>query len=126
MKLISQRKLNSIKLEWQRKLKLKDWTIKITYSSKDLLEQITGIDAVGACECFPEAKVAKIHVYKPTEEDGERTQDIENTVVHELLHCHFEAFQKAEPIVKLQIEQVIEVLADALLVEKRGKKRGNS
>ena len=124
-KVISQRKLSSLKLEWQKKLRLKDWTIKICYSPRELVQELTGCNAIGACDCFVEAKVAKIHVVKPRDEDGERSQDIENTVVHELLHCHFEAFQKAEPIVKLHIEQVIEILADALLAEKRGKKRGS-
>lgn len=122
-KAISQRKLNSIKLEWQRKLRLQDWRIKISFADAEFLKDVAGFEAVGACEAHPEPRKAEIWILQDVGELPEDQQDIEETVLHELLHCHFEAFRTADPMNQLQIEQIIEVMTEALLAEKRAKKR---
>lgn len=128
-KLISQRKLNSIKLEWQRKLRLQDWRITIRFADPEELKNWTAIDeACGACRHHEETKQAEILVLDQkycAEENDERAQDVEDTVIHELLHCHFAVFRNGERAIQLHIEQIIEVMTEALLVEKRGKKRGS-
>lgn len=122
-KLISQRKLNSIKLEWQRKLRLQDWRIKIDFADAEFIKEEAGIEAIGACEAHAEPRRAQIWILQDTSELQEEQQDVEETVLHELLHCHFAAFRTADPMNQLQIEQIIEVISEALLTEKRGKKR---
>ena len=121
----SQRKLNSLRREWQKRLKLQDWKISIGWVDLAFLKEITGTDnPCGACENFTEAKEAKIWMLKPEEwgeEADARERDYENTIVHELLHCHFAHFTAIGSVETLIQEQLIEALTAAMLELKRQK-----
>lgn len=124
-KAISQRKLDAWKREWQKKLRLQDWRIKVRFSPKAILQERTGVEgAVGCCSHHEEAKAAEIDILRPEDWDAEfnkRQQDVEDTIVHELLHCHFAAFRGGERATQLAIEQIIETVTEAILNEKRRK-----
>jgi hypothetical protein len=125
-KLISQRKLTSIKREWQKLLRLQDWKIKIRFATDEELEEATGVEAVGACHSSPETREAQILIADVSVlEEGDRQRDVENTIVHELLHVHFAPFQSDHEAVKLQHEQAIEPITDALLKLKRKNVTGS-
>jgi len=127
MKAPSLRKLNSLKREWQKRLHLLDWKISVGFANIDFLKEITAtIGPIGACEHFAELKQAKIWVLQPSDwakEPDEREQDVEDTVVHELLHCQFAPFGYESDIEKLYIEQTIETLTAAMLELKRANGR---
>lgn len=115
----SQRKLDELRREWQKILRLQDWKISSKFvSAKELT------DGLGECEHLATAKTAKILILNPSEMDhaaeGIRG-DPEDTLVHEMLHCHFSPFQSANKAVKLQQEQAIEAIAGALVGLKRRK-----
>lgn len=124
-KVISARKLTALKKEWQAKLRLMDWRIKIRFTDLKELEDWTGIpDAIGACRHHAETKSAEIIVLDPKyfgDDATDRTADVENTVVHELLHCHFAPLRTDEPANRLIVEQIIELVSEVVLAEKRHK-----
>jgi hypothetical protein len=124
-KVISQRKLDSLRREWQKRLRLQDWKITSKFAPLGFLKEVTGTEnPVGANESFVEAKEAKIHILRPEDWDkeyNERQQDVEDTVVHELLHCHFAVFDAEDNATRLRQEQVIESLTEAFMGLKRGK-----
>lgn len=128
LKALTQRKLTAFKREWQKRLHLLDWKIVIAFANLEFLKEITqSTSPVGACEHFAETKEAKIWVLQPSDWDVEpdaRQQDVEDTVVHELLHCQFAPFSYESDIERLYIEQTIETLTAALLELKR-QKNGN-
>jgi len=121
----SQRKLDDLRREWQKRLKLRDWTISVKFADLKFLRDLTDIEnPVGACEHFAETKQARIWVLQPSEwdaEPNERQQDVEDTIVHELLHCHFAAFGDRSDVGRLYVEQTIETLTAALIGLKRQK-----
>lgn len=121
-KAISQRKLDDLRREWQKTLRLQDW--KITSKLVTAVELGEEDDAVGRNYINLNAKHANIQVLAPEaadEERLERSKDVEDTLVHELIHCHFQPFwTDKEPMCTLQ-EQAIETLTGALLQLKRKK-----
>ena len=123
----SQRKLNTLRREWQKRLKLQDWKIIVGWAEEKFLQDITATETpVGACEYFPEAKEAKVWLLRPedwAEEENKRERDFENTIVHEMLHCHFAHFADDGKVSVLIKEQLIEALTEALLELKRGNGR---
>jgi len=121
----SQRKLDDLRREWQKRLKLLDWAITVKFADLRFLKDLTETEnPVGACEHFAETKQAKIWILRPedwSKEEDQRQQDVEDTIVHELLHCHFAAFREESDANRLYIEQTIEMLTAALLGLKRQK-----
>ncbi len=124
-KAISQRKLDSIRREWQEKLRLQDWRISSKFvPQSDINEQTNTDDSVGYCRHMDETKTAKIGVLRPEDYKDyhdPRSKDIENTIVHELLHCHMGVFYDDTRAVQVKVEQIIEIVTEALLNEKRRK-----
>lgn len=62
---------------WQAKLGLSGWSITV---------ELESLEDRGQCEASPEYREAKIK-FDPTRLEGD---DVEATVVHELLHCYVE------------------------------------
>lgn len=127
-KAISQRKIDELRREWQKRLRLEDWKISSKFTDLKFMQEITDIDnPVGACQHFVEMKEAKIWVLRPEDWDKEpnaRQQDVEDTVVHELLHCHFAPLKAEDDATRLRHEQTIEAVTAALMELKRGKSGG--
>ena len=124
-KAFSQRKLDAVRRKWQKLLRLQDWRITSKFTTQEFLKELTELDsAVGACESFVETKEAKIHILGPehwSEEYDAREQDVENTVVHELLHCHFAPFEAEDKATQLQHEQAIEAITEVIMQLDRGE-----
>ena len=116
---ISQRKLDDLRREWQKLLRLQDWKISAKFATNG---ETCG--DLGECSFIAEAKTAKIMILASDEvidDEHHRKQDVENTLVHELLHCHFAPFFSGNKAVMLQQEQAIESIAGALVGLKRRK-----
>ncbi|SRR5229473_2248000 len=118
-KAFSQRKLDGLRREWQKLLRLQDWKITAKFVNSDEIAE----DRVGECNHLAEAREADINILLPSSDEvvTERDQDVENTLVHELLHCHFAPFRDEDRAVVVQHEQAIEAITEALLVLKRKK-----
>lgn len=122
---INQRKITELSKKWQRRLRLLDWKVTTKLVRKDKFDKVGEVFGYNAgtslafCDKFLEGKEAKIWILHPDDaqeiETPERL-DIENTVVHELLHLHFAPFANGEKENSLLHEQAIEAITEALLL----------
>lgn len=105
--------------EWQERLSLRDWDVHIRVCrARNLpIEESEGT----VHWCLPK-KTAGISILDPVDFDEHNltTQDMERTLVHELLHLHFASlpFEAGTPEDTTQ-EQAIHALSLALVALKR-------
>ena len=119
--------LNKLAIYWQKRLRLQDWVIHVRLCHPDEAQ------GEGRTCMRLNHKSAKIKVLDPAYNDKDTSeticQDPEVTLVHELLHLHFTMFDHPfntkgkdnDPYVEHREyeEQVIEILAQALVAENR-------
>lgn len=111
--------------EWQRRLRLQDWTVLIRRVRA--AEYGEGKCVAGQVEWGLAKRAAVIKITEPEDyalqcnKDFETVQDMEITVVHELLHLHTAPFTlQQEPYESTAEEQAIDAIARALVSLKRG------
>lgn len=79
--------------EWQRRLRLQDWDITIKRVRSSAYRD--GTAKAGDVEVSQEKRMAVIRVTEPDDYDNQQNpdfgidQDMERTLVHELVHLHF-------------------------------------
>jgi hypothetical protein len=98
---------------WQQRLDLKDWNIHVELVRPDALEPKT----LGNVHWDLNTKHATIDVlsaYDYTLPTPEMLNDMEFTVVHELVHLHLASLPRSEASVRTE-EHVVNELARALL-----------
>lgn len=111
--------LHDLCAEWQRELRLQDWDVVAQYRRGHAMRDP---DNQGECAWLPHKKLATIYILDPADypPDASRPQDVELTLVHELLHLHFAPFvaerDSAEDIAQ---EVAIDQIARALVALKR-------
>lgn len=74
--------------EWQKRLRLQDWIVKAgIYRARDMDLN----ECQGECVWHTKTKLATIRLIDPVDypEGLIEDQDMEKTLVHELLHLHF-------------------------------------
>lgn len=110
--------------EWQKILRLQDWIIN---ASIERARDMHSTDVNGECSWQISKKMAKIKIldpidYPPGLMEG---QDMEITLVHELLHCHYAGFDNFESntLENSMLEQSIEAISMALVKLKREAKQ---
>ena len=97
---------------WQEILRLRDWLVVVREVGHDDLPP----GVLGLTEASLERKEAVICLLRESERperDPLLASSLEESLVHELLHLHFEAFWDEDH--KVQMEQTIQVLARALV-----------
>lgn len=108
---MTQAKLRELLINWQQKLRLVDWKIKLKFCD---LENIYG-------NCLPEieAKTATIKILNLNDrlwlEDKEITPEL--VLVHEILHVHFWPIHDCDinhPQM-IRVEQAINIISEALI-----------
>ncbi|WP_160112318.1 hypothetical protein [Salicibibacter kimchii] len=118
--IFTQEELEQKLVYWQKILKLQDWDISIEK------KKMIGEDFEGNVQCFLESKEAFISIldedYRPDDSLGEH--DMEETLVHELLHLHLYPISEIaedKPNYDLFEEQAINALAKAYVyLDRRG------
>jgi hypothetical protein len=102
-------------VKWQKILRLQDWTVAIKWGRSFDLPH--GKEATTRSSLS--AKLAAVRILDPADYDPDSMapQDIENTVVHELLHLHTWPFDHAlaDSLEARCVEQAIEAIATALV-----------
>ena len=103
--------LSKLSAKWQKILRLQDWEVDINfYRSRDF----TNSDALEECTFNINARDAVIKILDPI--DFETEYDIEEVVVHELLHLHFAQWTVDNNyICPTSAEQGIDCIAQALI-----------
>ncbi len=119
--ILTQEALEERSAYWQKVLRLQDWNIQaVVVRRRDMeLECVQG-------ECEPQLsnKRATIRLLDPVDylPDNEWPQDMERTLVHELLHLHMEPFcYDLEGVENGLMEQAICCIADGLVALHRGR-----
>lgn len=103
---------------WQKRLRLEDWKIEARIVRSSELKP----DTLGNLKWNSVSRSATIRVLNPSDYDipvGQIAEDIEYTVVHELVHLQLSALPR-DPKRRDVEEQVVNRLADALMQFERG------
>ncbi|MEH2384915.1 MAG: hypothetical protein V7K14_03790 [Nostoc sp.] len=102
--------------EWQQRLGLLDWDVSVKIVSSEEIEE----DAEGRVTWVINKKTADIKLIKPEGHpfDALRPYDMEETLVHELLHLHFAPFNIDTGLKAISQEQAINAIAKALVSPK--------
>ena len=99
--------------DWQRRLRLQDWDVTV------LMVPVGDMDSCSHCgniKYYLNTKEAKVSLLDPAHYCGLGKYDIEVTLVHELLHCHFAPFAARDGSSKDSAqEQAIDAIAKALV-----------
>ncbi|WP_438041437.1 hypothetical protein [Sorangium sp. So ce128] len=104
---------------WQFRLGLRDWTLTARYV--DDLTRKDGTPVWGLCYRLVDNRTAEILVRTPA--DAAELAEVEETVVHELLHCLLAPLGGHEPASRAAEEQAVWTLSP-LLVELGQSSRG--
>ena len=116
-------KMNNLLNEWQERLGLQDWVIVLCYNCKPKDLKLENCNA--ETEWVVSIKNATIRMLdKKYDTDGTLKYDIEQALVHELLHIKFGIFDintydYAGTVVDELRHQLIDDLARALVMAKR-------
>ena len=110
--------------EWQKILRLQDWIIKASIRRE---RDMYLANSSAAVRYNYEKRMAFIHIMDPIdyEPDLMVPQDMEISLVHELLHLHYAGFDQTEKgtIEYALVEQSIEAISRALVELKRSGQR---
>jgi hypothetical protein len=118
---LTQEQAEALCLEWQETLRLQHWDIKLKIARGNGLDLPEGLQ--GRCEWVLKKRSAFIRLINPM--DWDKTilwpQDMERTLVHELLHLHFAPFDEfpQDSANHVAAEQAIDALSLALVNLKR-------
>jgi len=119
---LTQDQAEGLLVEWKHRLRLQDWNIKVKVARGNGLDLPCGVQ--GRCEWTLPRKEAFIRLMNPMDWDPDTCwpQDMEATLVHELLHLHFAPFDTFEVNTPedTAIEQAIRAISDSLVQAKRG------
>lgn len=108
---------------WQRRLNLRDWNISVVVARADILKPKT----LGNIHWDTDKKTAVIRVLDPADyemRDAAMLEDMEFTVVHELIHLELAPVLSKFPrneANRRDEEHAVNQMADALLKLQRGK-----
>lgn len=110
---MTEKQIRKLLAFWQKRLSLQDWTIDFS-----LVPKMT-IAGFGECSCDEQAKIATVRLTKPDEiytRDASSEaikDDIEDTIVHELLHIWFHQARSGDN--KHAVEHGVRAITKALL-----------
>lgn len=112
--------------EWQERLRLEYWDVALKVAR---VQEFKLKEAQGECTWTLETACAIIRIVDPL--DYPKTpfkQDMEATLVHELLHLHFAHFDNTAKgsLDEMMMERSIEHIARALVKLKRENQAANS
>lgn len=109
----TQKQLEAWLRKWQPRLKLSEWDIKVKLSRREEMD-----DAAGSVTITPNTRLAVIRVMDPVDwMSREWSQDIEQTIVHELVHVVFWGLDENRPegLGLVVFEQGVDGLASSLV-----------
>lgn len=104
--------------EWQAILRLADWDVRCKLVRH---HEMSSNEWSGECRYRLTKKMALIQLLDPVDfPDGEWPEDVEKTLVHELLHLHMAPFAPEDGTLEnVAMEQAIESIASALVRVRR-------
>lgn len=115
---MTQKQLTSLCREWQAQLRLQDWEVEINLCRVGEISD----NRAGEVTTITAKQTAKINILHPDcyPTTSIEVQDIERTIVHELLHLSFALVDDVVGLQNTLYEQAIHKTACALVAIKRG------
>lgn len=113
---VTTRQLRAMCTWWQKRLGLVDWDISVQFKTGAEMD-----GAQGSCEPIPRLRTAIIYVIRAEDYEsggGAYPQDVESTIVHELLHCYHHMTRMGS-VAEMFEEQGVEATSKALVQLKR-------
>ena len=112
--------LQPLLTEWQKRLRLQDWDVQVSITR----ERDMPIDSSrGAIRWNVNTKEAWLHILDPIDYPPDQVpQDIEQTIIHELLHLHLVMVAEMageNETIQITTEQAIVCISEALVRLKR-------
>lgn len=107
--------LSALLTQWQAILRLQDWDITVQYA-----RSLEMGDSEGKIETTLPRKAALISILDPCDWQEPTVQDVEQTLVHELLHIHTAQWPSDGESACLAEEQGVDAIAGALIRLQRG------
>lgn len=108
--------------EWQKRLRLQDWIIKAKIVRG---REFDNDNNQGEISWILTKKMATILILDPIDypSDVMVSQDMENCLVHELLHLHFAPISESDSgsSLHVEIEQAIESITSGIISSIRGR-----
>jgi hypothetical protein len=103
--------------EWQKRLRLQDWIIKVRLARRYELPE----DSMACVNAVLPKKMASIKILDPIDYDQSIMvpQDMEDSLVHELLHLHLEPIVGDDDSKYIEVEQAIESISFGLVTALR-------
>jgi hypothetical protein len=110
---ITQRGLEELCIKWQGILRLMDWEVKVRFVRHWEMKP----DREGAVDWSINGKAASIKILDPRDFSTEAKwpQDVEQVLVHELVHLHLAPFDETDGTKAMLLEQAVDLLACALV-----------
>jgi hypothetical protein len=124
--ILTEKQLQEKARYWQEVLRLRDWDLIVKKENKKSFDDSTE----GNCEFLVSSKCAYIRILNEDDypDDSWVPQDMELTLVHELLHLHFAQIREHSDSVPLYEdfeEQAISAISEALVKVHRKESENN-
>ena len=102
--------LTALCREWQERLSLQDWRVRVRYSEKFELD---GLQGRCQTEKFLKSAVIRINPHRERADADDDFSPIELVLIHELVHLHIDALWNFthESTEHILVEQAIQCLA---------------
>lgn len=125
MKIPTQKEIEKLCREWQKRLRLQDWVVRIVFTNE--------FSSFARTHVHPEHKGATIRIRTAFSPFEHACLDFEVTLVHELIHLHTSGFdfpiqdkwrrsENTDERARYEAyEAMVELLAQALVSTKRGR-----
>lgn len=116
---MTEERLKELAKEWQKKLRIQDWDVDVSFKRHF---EMGGGNILGECCSTPAVRKSTIHILIP--EDVETPQsdyNLEESLVHELLHVHFSEWEDHFPegdVMPASYEAGIDAVSKALVALK--------
>lgn len=114
--IFSSEELQSSLEVWQQRLRLQDWIIKARVARG---KEFSDDNRQGEVSWILTKKMATILILDPIDypPDAMLSQDMENCLVHELLHLHFAPISESESggLLNVAVEQAIESITSGIM-----------
>lgn len=121
-KVLTSKQLLNLVDDWQDRLHLVDWAIAVSYCTPDEMPSLQAMGSCGIDQPHKQAQMCILHPkYFAPLGNAYTLRDLEHTVVHELLHIHLDCLDTPATRDR-ETEQVINLLADALIYLKYSNK----
>lgn len=113
------KELSKLVREWQKRLRVQDWAVYLRKAA------LNGCHAQISMNAQAKSAHLEIDIQSHFDQEGKAEEDIEATIVHELLHLQFELIPGLLPgqdSVEMNLfEAGLELTAQALVAAKRGE-----